>query len=245
MRWAVTVEAERTHAPRVVAHALQRQPERRARHPHDRQIGQRRAAKRQIVERHRLAPVDAEQGRRDDVVEAGVAVEDRVVLAGEVEERRSDRQRDHDRVDALGANREGADQRSKQGRDQDRERDMQPPRPAQADLRHAAGAEDRHHVAGKRPHRHLDQAHHPAIAGQHHQRQGDHPEDEAPAEDLEQHEVAGQGRHQQQQQADRPDRRRDPLQHHQPFRCGCGQDVCHVSAGPREGPADGTQGRQP
>ena len=61
------VEAERGHAPRIVAHALQRQAERRARHVDDRQIGQRRAAERQIVERDRLAPVDAEQARRHDV----------------------------------------------------------------------------------------------------------------------------------------------------------------------------------
>jgi hypothetical protein len=54
-------------------------------------------------------PVDAKELRRRDGVDAGVAIEDGVVLVGEIEKRRGDRERDHDSVDALGAHGEGAD----------------------------------------------------------------------------------------------------------------------------------------
>ena len=50
--------------------------------------------------------------RRGDGVDAGVAVEDRVILVGEIVERRRDRERDHDGVDALGAHRERAGDRA-------------------------------------------------------------------------------------------------------------------------------------
>ena len=55
------VETQRRHAPRVVAHALQREPEGRARDIDDRAVGQRGAGERQIVEWQRLAPVHAEK----------------------------------------------------------------------------------------------------------------------------------------------------------------------------------------
>src|SRR3546814_21001856 len=50
----------------------------------------------QVVEGHRIAPVDAEQRRRGDAGIAVEAVEEVVVLTHEVEEGDGDRQRDHD-----------------------------------------------------------------------------------------------------------------------------------------------------
>src|SRR5580700_7677537 len=60
----------------------------------------------QIIKRDIRAPVDAPEVWRDHAVDTGVAIENDPILIGEIIERRCDRQRDHDRVDALGANRE-------------------------------------------------------------------------------------------------------------------------------------------
>ena len=101
------VEAERRHAPRIVADALQRQPERRARDVDDHEIGER---PRRTGSDSRTAPAGASRRRTTCGVRTALkpreAVEDRVVLQREVIERRRDRERDHDRVDALGAHRE-------------------------------------------------------------------------------------------------------------------------------------------
>ena len=48
------IEAQRRHAARVVAHALQRKPEGRARDVDDDAVAERRAAEREVVERDRL-----------------------------------------------------------------------------------------------------------------------------------------------------------------------------------------------
>src|SRR3546814_5981038 len=71
----------------------------------------------QVVEGHRIAPVDAEQRRRGDAGIAVEAVEEVVVLTHEVEEGDGDRQRDHDGVDALGAHRDEADEGAEEGGD--------------------------------------------------------------------------------------------------------------------------------
>src|ERR1700738_1304494 len=97
----VDVEPERRHAARIVAHALESEPERRAREIADRAEAERRDHEYHIIERDIRAPVDAPEMRRDDAVDAGVAVENHPILVGEVVECRCDRQRDHDRVDAL------------------------------------------------------------------------------------------------------------------------------------------------
>ena len=103
------VEADRLHAARAVANALQRKAERRSGHVERDEIAERREAEQQVVERRRLGKVDAEHARRPHAVDAVVAVEDVVVLEGEIGERRADRERDHDRIDAVGAHREQAD----------------------------------------------------------------------------------------------------------------------------------------
>src|SRR6266403_3618754 len=59
----VDVEAERGHAPGIVAHALQREAERRAREILDCEIAQRGCAERQVVKRDVGTPVDAEEMR--------------------------------------------------------------------------------------------------------------------------------------------------------------------------------------
>src|SRR6202023_3530560 len=102
----VDVEPERRHAARIVAPALQGDPDRRAREIADRAEAERRDHEYHIIERDIRAPVDAPEMRRDDAVDAGVTVENDPILVGEIVECRCDRQRDHDRIDALGAHRE-------------------------------------------------------------------------------------------------------------------------------------------
>ena len=146
-------------------------------------------------------PIDAQKHRRRNAVDAGVAVEDRVVLVGEVEERRRDRERDHDRVDARGAHRERADDGADDHGEDESRRNREPPRPADS-ARHAVHAEDRDHVAGETRDRHLRKADHAAIAGEEHQAQRDRAEHVRPAEDLREHEAAGDRRHDHDDDAD-------------------------------------------
>src|SRR3984893_14954180 len=119
----VDVEPERRHAARIVAHALQGEPERRTREIADRAQAERRDHEYHIIERDIRAPVDAPEMRRDDAVDAGVAVENDPILVGEVVECRCDRQRDHDRIDALGADCERPADRAEQRRQSERHRD--------------------------------------------------------------------------------------------------------------------------
>src|SRR6185295_8628749 len=129
----VDIEAERGHAARIVAHALQGEAERRAREILDREIADCRDAEREVIKRNVGAPVHAEEMRGGDGVDAGVAVEDRPVLVREVIERRADRERDHDGVDALGTHRERAAKGAEHRRQRERHRGREPPRPAHAD----------------------------------------------------------------------------------------------------------------
>src|SRR3546814_17795293 len=76
---------------------------------------ERRDREAQVVEGRRIAPVDAEQRRRLDAGIAVEAVEEVVVLAHEVEEGDGDRKRDHDGVDALGSNRDEAEEGERKG----------------------------------------------------------------------------------------------------------------------------------
>src|SRR5947209_8046161 len=111
----VDIEAERRHPSGVVAHALQSETERRAREILDREIAQCRNAEREIIKWNIGTPVEAKEARGGDGVDTGVTVEDRPVLVGEVVECRTDRERDHDSVDALGPHRERAAKRAEYG----------------------------------------------------------------------------------------------------------------------------------
>ena len=117
---------------------------------------------------------------------------------------------DHDRVDALGAHREGTAQRAEQCRDQDGDGGGQPPWPVQADLGDGAVAEDRDEVAGEPCHRHLDQTDDAAIAGQEHQAQRDQAKDHGVGNDLDQPEGTCDRRHEQKQTGDNPEGRAPP-----------------------------------
>src|SRR6202522_529855 len=139
-RVRIDVEPECGHAARIVADALQGQPERRARKIADRRETKRCDDKYHIVERNIRAPVDAPEMRRDDGVDAGVAVENDPILVGEIVERRCDRQRDHDRVDAFGAHRERPANGAEQRRQRNPHRRRKPPGPSKADIRIAAKA---------------------------------------------------------------------------------------------------------
>src|SRR5260370_11893784 len=70
----VDVEAERRHAARIVAHALQCQPERRAREIADSAETERRDHEHHIIEREIRAPVAAPKMPRDEAGAAGVSV---------------------------------------------------------------------------------------------------------------------------------------------------------------------------
>ena len=142
--------------------------------------------------------------RGRDVVDASVAVEDRVVLVGEVVERRGDGERNHDRIDAGGTNRQRAAERAEDRRKGERHRGREPPGPAQADIGMAADAKDRVHVAREAGDGELHQADHAAIACQEHQAECDDPEDHGGAEDLDQEEAIRNQRHDQEDQCDDP-----------------------------------------
>src|SRR6266481_2460990 len=200
----VDVEPERRHAARIVAHALQGEPERRAREIADRAETERRDHEYHIIERDIRAPVDTPEMRRDNAVDAGVAVENDPILVGEVVKGRCNRQRDHDRVDALGAHRERPADGAEQRRQGERHRRRKPPGPSEADVRIAAGAEDRRHVAGKARDRQLHQADHAAIAGQEHQAQRDDAEKQGGSEKLDEEKAVGDERHDDQEEGDNP-----------------------------------------
>jgi len=200
----LTLNPSAGHAARIVAHALQSQPERRAREIADRAEAERRDHEYHIIERDIRAPVDAPEMRRHDAVDAGVAVENDPILVGEVVESRCDRQRDHDRVDALGAHRERPADGAEQRRQSERHRCRKPPGPSEADVRVAAGAEDRRHVAGKARDRQLHQADHAAVSGQEHQAQRNDAKNQGRPENLDQEKAVGDERHDDQEEGDNP-----------------------------------------
>ena len=207
----VDVEAERRHPARIVANSLQRQPEWRPRDIGNRPAAEDRDGEDEIIEGDGGVPVDAEELRRRDAVDAGVAVEDGVVLVGEIKERRGDRERDHDRVDALGPHGQSADDGAEDHREDERHRQGEPPRPAEAEAMHAVDAENRHDVAGETGDRHLRQAHHASVAGEKHQAQRDRAEHVRPGEDLRQYELAGDRRHDEEDDGDKNGSRIDGL----------------------------------
>ena len=195
------VEPERAHASRVVARALQRDAEGRAHQPLDEQVAGERAGERQEVEGEGIAPVQSEDHRRVHLLEALEAVEDRVVLQHQVVERHADRQRDHDRVDAVGAHRQPADQGAARNRDDQREGHHHPPGPAQAGGG-AARAQHGDRVARDAGHRHLRERHHAAVAGEEGEGQRDQAEDQRLRGDLVEQEGRGDEGQQQHERQD-------------------------------------------
>src|ERR1700677_189842 len=228
----VDVEAERSHAPGGVAKARERKPEGRARDIGNREPAQEGDAELEIVGGHVSVPVDAQKHRRRNAVDASVAVEDRVILVGEIKERRGDRERDHDRVDAGGAHRERADDGAdNHGKDQ-RRGNREPPWPANsAGL--AVHAQDRDDVAGETGDRHLSKTDHAAVAGEEHEAQRDRAKHIGPAKDLSEHKTAGDHRHDHDNDADEDCRGIDLLQP-RGLRDGAGRDS-HATLGQRHG----------
>ena len=222
------VDAERPHAPRIVPDRLQPQSEGRAGAVKHGEIEEGRDRQGEIVERRRIAPVHAEHGRRLDAREAGESVENHVVLAHEIEEGDSDRQRDHDGVDAFGARSDGADEGAEQRRAQDRDDDRQPPRPSQPHHTDAVGAQDCHEIGGKSGNRHLRDADHAAIPGKHRQRQRDGPQDQRIGTDLEGEEIRRKERIGDQEDRGEQHRRVDA----QRVTAGIPLDAEHLSASP-------------
>src|ERR1700722_1850841 len=207
----VHVEAERRHSPRVVSNALKRKPEGRPGDIGDREPAKERDAQRKIVGGYWVVPVEAQKDRRRYGVNAGVAVEDRVILVGEIKERRRDRERDHDRVDAHGAHCEGANRCADKHGEEESPRNREPPRPANSAW-HSVHAEDRNDVASETGDRHLREAHHAAVTGEEHQAQRDRAEHVGPAKDLSEHKTAGDRRHDHDDDANEDSRGIDGLQ---------------------------------
>ena len=147
--------------------------------------------------------------RRQHAGEARMAVEQRVVLLRQVEERHGDGDGDHDGVDARGPDRDQADQGGDDGAAGNRERHRRPPRPVQAEIQ-AVAADDGDQVAGDAGDRHLGQRDHPAIAAEEHQRQRDDAEEQRLAADLEGPEI---GHH---QWIDHQQHRGDRIGEHRP-----------------------------
>src|SRR5260370_22208309 len=83
-----------------------------------------------MVERDRIAPVDTGDFRRGNSGKSGMPVEPRIILLREIEEAGGDRQRNHDRVDAFGADGNCTDDRRRYRRQHDREWYEPPPTPA-------------------------------------------------------------------------------------------------------------------
>ncbi len=125
-------------------------------------------------------------------------VEQRVILLREVKERGGDRERNHDRVDALGADRNRTDDRRGDGRQQHGKRHQHPPRPAKAVNVDVVGAEDRHRVGGDAGAGDLRQADHAAVAGKQHHRQRQQAPDQRISADLGEEELRGDERIEQQ-----------------------------------------------
>ncbi len=195
------VVAEGMHTARIVADGLQGKAEGGALEIADHGVGDAGDRQAQIVERQRRAPIDTEQLRRSESGEAGEAVEDGVVLIAEIEDGDADRQGDHDRVDALGPDRDHTDQRGDGCADQDGAGHNDPPRAAEPEFV-AVGSQDGDHVAGHPGNGHLRQRHHAAVSRQHHQRQGDDAEQQALRPDLHDEEIVGPERIDDQQQGD-------------------------------------------
>ncbi len=201
------VEAEGAHAARIVPDGLQGDAEGRAREIQHEGIAQHGDRERQKIKWNWPAPVDAEYPWRQDAGKSRMAVEERVVLQRQIEERHGDGDGDHDGVDARGAHGDQADQRGHDGAAGDGERHGGPPRPHQAEIQ-AVAADDGDHVAGHAGDRHLRQGNHAAIAAEKHQRQRDHAEKQGLPADLEGPEI---GHH---QRVDHQQHRRDPIGQH-------------------------------
>src|SRR5579871_2796282 len=250
----VDVEAKRGHASWIVPYSLQREAKRRTRDVEHGEIAKCSRSQDHVVKGNIGTPVHTPEMGGRDRVDAGVAVEDRPVLVGEIVERRADRERDHDGVDTLGANSERAAECSEGDSERDGHRGRQPPRPTQADIGAAAHAEHRDHVAGEARDGELLQADHAAVACEEHQAESDDPEDHRGAEDFDQEEAVGDHRHDQKEHRNDPSRRivqlspgqRVPPRGHR-WRLGVEARVLHqrhVSASPT-GPAAGARARAP
>ena len=172
------VVAERRHSSLIVADSLQREAERRACNVKHGEIGNARPEKREVVEGNRAAPIDTEKHGRQNAVESGKTVENRIVLTREIEERGSDRERDHDRVYAFGSHREPARESAERDGDAQRNRDRNIPRPAQRDAGDRAWAQYRQQVSRAPGDRHLGKTDHPAVATQKNEAEGNYAENE-------------------------------------------------------------------
>src|ERR1700730_4051853 len=131
-----------------------------------------------------MAPINAPELRGPDRVKTAKPIENCVVLASEIKKSRCDRERDHNGVDAGGADRERTREGSKSDRNDDANRHRGPPWPTKANGDHGTLTKDRDAVSGQPGDRHLDQGDHAAIAGKKHQAERDHAQNEAPPKYL-------------------------------------------------------------
>ena len=148
MRWAVTLKPSAAMRLGLSRTPCRASPKGERETYQYRQIAHRRPEQREIIERHGL-----HASRRRTALGGSSelkplkAVEHHVVLAGEVEEGRRDRQRDHDGVDALGPHRQRPETVPNAMAITIAIGNVDPPRPAERNLGRRAVAEDRHHVS--------------------------------------------------------------------------------------------------
>ena len=163
------VIAQSSHPARVVSHPLQCQPKRRAADIQDGRIGRDGKATCQVVKRIRSTPIHPKQLRWQDGVKALKPVEQIIILAREIKERRRNREGDHNGIDALGAHREPANGCRKDHRQQQGQWDYDPPRPPLRNVGDCTVAKNCDHIASKPCKCHLRHAHHATITTQEHQ----------------------------------------------------------------------------
>ena len=137
------IVAQDLHAQLALANAHQAAAERGAHQRVHAQKRNREQAEDQVEERHLVCEVDAEFGTLPQI-DAVVAAGQRVPAVGEPPHALSERERDHQKIDAGGADREQAEQGGKQSAAEHAERYDEPEIVAQAEL--VACRQDRGHV---------------------------------------------------------------------------------------------------
>ena len=157
-----------------------------------------------------------------------MAVEQPVVLLGEIEERRADGQRDHDRVDAGGAHRDRADERGDDPAVRIATGHIDLPRPVEAKNPGPVRAQDGDPVAGDAGDGELGHRDHAAIAAEDRQRQSDHAEDQRLRAKLEHDEGGGDERKQDERDGERRGGRRELGRHDIARRRGRGWSASRV-----------------
>ena len=172
------VVAERRHAHRVVADALERQSERRPHEVAQQGIDSQCDGECDVIEAIRVRVDVADHTRRRDAADPSESRDVRHLAEEEVGDH-GVRQRDHQEVDADAAIRERAEEERHPDRDRDADEDAPPRVPAEVEaLRVPVRRGVAEHEAGDPVDRHLRERDHAAVRGEEDQARGRDPEEE-------------------------------------------------------------------